>query len=110
MVSGSEITRASPSASSGINSRRIRRGVSRITFMPISAGRQLNHVGTAALGPLPSAVRPLTRDEYNLLVMARASKDIETQIEDLRDKIRHHEYRYFVLDDPEISDYDFDKL
>ena len=42
--------------------------------------------------------------------MARASKDIETQIEDLRDKIRHHEYRYFVLDDPEISDYDFDKL
>ncbi len=42
--------------------------------------------------------------------MARASKDIETQVEDLRDKIRHHEYRYFVLDDPEISDYDFDKL
>ena len=42
--------------------------------------------------------------------MARASKDIEKKIEDLRDKIRHHEYRYFVLDEPEISDYDFDKL
>jgi len=42
--------------------------------------------------------------------MARASKDIEKKIEDLREKIRHHEYRYFVLDDPEISDYEFDKL
>src|SRR4029434_4664535 len=42
--------------------------------------------------------------------MARASKDLENEIEDLRDKIRHHEYRYFVLDDPEIGDYDFDKL
>jgi DNA ligase (NAD+) len=42
--------------------------------------------------------------------MARASKDLENEIEDLRDKIRHHEYRYFVLDDPEIGDYDFDQL
>ena len=43
-------------------------------------------------------------------VMPAASKDIEKKIEALRDKIRHHEYRYFVLDDPEISDLDFDKL
>ncbi len=28
----------------------------------------------------------------------------------LREKIRHHEYRYYVLDDPEISDAEFDKL
>ena len=32
------------------------------------------------------------------------------KIESLRDKIRHHEYRYYVLDDPEISDAEFDKL
>jgi DNA ligase (NAD+) len=37
-------------------------------------------------------------------------KNIEKQIEALREKIRHHEYRYYVLDDPEISDADFDKL
>jgi DNA ligase (NAD+) len=49
-------------------------------------------------------------DEYNSLAMASASKDAVKKIEALRDKIRHHEYRYFVLDDPEISDYDFDKL
>jgi DNA ligase (NAD+) len=38
------------------------------------------------------------------------AKDIERKIENLRDQIRHHEYRYFVLDDPEISDAEFDRL
>ena len=38
------------------------------------------------------------------------SKDVEKKIESLREKIRHHEYQYFVLDNPEISDLDFDKL
>jgi DNA ligase (NAD+) len=42
--------------------------------------------------------------------MAAAAKDIEKKIEALRDQIRHHEYRYFVLDDPEISDAKFDQL
>jgi DNA ligase (NAD+) len=37
-------------------------------------------------------------------------KDIEKKIETLRDQIRHHEYRYFVLDDPEVSDAEFDRL
>jgi DNA ligase (NAD+) len=32
------------------------------------------------------------------------------KIEALREKIRHHEYRYYVLDDPEISDAEFDKF
>src|SRR6202521_5234800 len=39
-----------------------------------------------------------------------AAKDIEKKIEALRDKIRHHEHLYFVLDDPEISDAEFDHL
>ena len=42
--------------------------------------------------------------------MPAASKEIQKKIEALREKVRHHEYRYFVLDDPEISDYDFDQL
>jgi len=37
-------------------------------------------------------------------------KKIAKKIEALRDKIRHHEYLYYVLDAPEISDADFDKL
>ena len=39
-----------------------------------------------------------------------AVKDAEKQIEALREKIRHHEYLYFVLDQPEISDREFDQL
>src|SRR5512138_2327920 len=42
--------------------------------------------------------------------MATTAKDIEKQVESLRDKIRYHEHRYYVLDDPEISDAEFDKL
>jgi DNA ligase (NAD+) len=39
-----------------------------------------------------------------------AAKDAEKKMEALREKIRHHEHLYYVLDDPEISDADFDKL
>src|ERR1700675_2259944 len=39
-----------------------------------------------------------------------AAKDSEKKIEALREKIRHHEYLYYVLDNPEISDAEFDKL
>lgn len=38
------------------------------------------------------------------------SPAIQKKLEALREKIRHHEYRYYVLDDPEMSDADFDKL
>jgi len=38
------------------------------------------------------------------------NKDVQQKIEALRDKIRHHEHRYYVLDDPEISDAEFDRL
>ncbi len=39
-----------------------------------------------------------------------SSPAIEKKIEALREKIRHHEYRYYVLDAPEISDAEFDAL
>jgi len=35
---------------------------------------------------------------------------VEREIENLRDEIRYHEHRYYVLDAPEISDFEFDKL
>jgi DNA ligase (NAD+) len=34
----------------------------------------------------------------------------KVEIEDLRDKLRHHEYLYHVLDQPEISDAAYDRL
>jgi DNA ligase (NAD+) len=42
--------------------------------------------------------------------MARTGAAVKSQIEDLRDKLRHHEYRYYVADDPEISDAAYDRL
>ena len=42
--------------------------------------------------------------------MPSSVKDLEKKIESLREKIRHHEYLYYVLDQPEITDLDFDKL
>src|SRR5215813_2110150 len=43
--------------------------------------------------------------------MAKAAPaTIRKEAEELREKLRYHEYRYHVLDDPEISDASYDKL
>jgi DNA ligase (NAD+) len=42
--------------------------------------------------------------------MAKTEKDLEKRMGALREKIRHHEHLYFVLDTPEISDLEFDHL
>src|SRR3984957_6300466 len=39
-----------------------------------------------------------------------AAQKAAVEIEGLRKELRHHEYQYYVLDDPEISDAAFDKL
>ena len=43
--------------------------------------------------------------------MAKAAPAaVKKEIEELREKLRYHEYRYYVLDDPEISDAAYDRL
>ena len=42
--------------------------------------------------------------------MPPVAKDLGKKLDSLREKIRHHEYRYYVLDAPEISDAEFDRL
>ncbi len=37
-------------------------------------------------------------------------KEAKNKIEDLREKINNHNYKYYVLDNPEISDYEYDML
>ncbi len=42
--------------------------------------------------------------------MPATARDTRKELEELREKIRHHEHLYYVLDAPEISDAEFDQL
>lgn len=42
--------------------------------------------------------------------MARTAPSAHEQINELRERIRYHEHRYYVLDAPEVSDGEFDAL
>jgi DNA ligase (NAD+) len=43
--------------------------------------------------------------------MAKAARAaVKKEIENLREKLRHHEYLYYVLDEPEISDAAYDRM
>jgi DNA ligase (NAD+) len=42
--------------------------------------------------------------------MPSTSKALQQKIDALRDQIRYHEHRYYVLDNPEFSDAEFDRL
>ena len=38
------------------------------------------------------------------------ARGVEERIRELRRQIRHHDHRYYVLDDPEVSDARYDAL
>src|SRR5881394_1888933 len=41
---------------------------------------------------------------------APAIKDVQARLDELREEVNHHLYRYHVLDDPEITDAAYDRL
>jgi DNA ligase (NAD+) len=40
----------------------------------------------------------------------RTQRDVQKRLDELREEVNHHLYRYHVLDDPEISDAEYDRL
>lgn len=40
----------------------------------------------------------------------QGTADLSERVKRLRDQVRYHQYRYYVLDDPEVSDAEFDAL
>ncbi len=42
--------------------------------------------------------------------MADDLQELESEAEKLREQINHHNYRYYVLDDPEVTDAEYDAL
>src|SRR2546428_4505168 len=56
-------------------------------------------------------VRRLLGDFSAEFFMAKAAPAaVKKEIENLREKLRHHEYQYYVLDEPEISDAAYDRM
>ncbi len=53
------------------------------------------------------AIQSLTED---LLILEKAGYDAVEHIEDLRTALRFHEYRYYVMSDPLITDFEYDQL
>jgi DNA ligase (NAD+) len=41
---------------------------------------------------------------------SRTLNQLESEVESLREQINHHNYRYYVLDDPEVTDAEYDQL
>lgn len=72
----------------------------------------------AAFNALPALTIPSCLRLQNWILSVRSKTVLimsvkvhaQQRIEELRDLIRYHEHRYYVLDDPEISDAEFDKL
>ena len=70
--------------------------------------------------PLPSLERACERivDEKGisvvvdstLIIVEMHSTDVVQEIEELRDQLRRHEHLYYVLDQPEITDAEYDAL
>src|SRR5271169_5115624 len=60
-----------------------------------------NFPRTATISSLPNSKDPMAKP---------APAAVKKQIADLREKLRHHEYKYYVQDDPEISDAEYDRL
>ncbi len=42
--------------------------------------------------------------------MVRKSRGLRRRVASLRERLQHHNHRYYVLDDPEISDAEYDRL
>jgi len=56
---------------------------------------------------------PKTRNKHDKIasrVEDMTKSEAKKRAEDLRDSIEYHNYRYYVLDDPEVSDAEYDEL
>ena len=40
----------------------------------------------------------------------RTQKGVQKQLDELRESVNHHLYLYHVLDEPEVSDAEYDRL
>jgi DNA ligase (NAD+) len=65
--------------------------------------------GASERGPGPGYHRGVTTEERREGEERRRS-EARLRVEELREEIRHHQYRYYVEDQPEIADAEYDEL
>jgi DNA ligase (NAD+) len=56
------------------------------------------------------SVRQSEATDYSEMSVKTSVSDPQKEAEKLRAALRHHEYQYYVLDQPEISDTEYDQL
>jgi DNA ligase (NAD+) len=69
--------------------------------------------GSAANKRIPTAIAltgPIVSVASITSMAAKAQKDVQARLDELRAELNHHLYRYHVLDEPEISDAEYDRL
>src|SRR5437870_1626072 len=54
--------------------------------------------------------RPKSRLRESRTATSRSPQDSRREVERLRQEIEHHNYRYYVLDDPVVTDEEYDTL
>jgi DNA ligase (NAD+) len=52
----------------------------------------------------------LVDPDSNLIIVDMRAANVDQEAEKLREALRHHEYLYYVLDQPEISDAEYDAM
>jgi len=60
--------------------------------------------------PRERRVRPPAQPEERRQPQERRLADARTRVEELRQQINYHSYRYHVLDEPEVADFEYDQL
>jgi DNA ligase (NAD+) len=58
----------------------------------------------------PNTTKELQHTTTSLLTQVKEKEITAKQIEELREVLRFHEYRYYVVNNPFISDYEYDQL
>src|SRR4051812_12821033 len=55
-------------------------------------------------------IKELQKLTEELITLEKSTEDASKQMDNLRKTLRFHEYRYYVMSDPLITDFEYDKL
>src|SRR5947207_7349237 len=84
-------------------------GVRNWSTTACAAGTAVTEAMATSIGVIRRTTRWYGLASINSMA-APALKDVQARLDELREEVNHHLYRYHVLDDPEITDAAYDRL